>query len=190
MKPIALTAAVSAAALTVAVAPASADEVTETLNSAIEAYEDGDIQYALEEIAFATQLLRAMKTDDLVAFLPDAPSGWTREVNTDMNAGLAAMGGGIGAEAEYSGDGQRFSITIMADNPMVSAMSGMFGNAAMMAAAGKMVRVGREKFIDQNGDLTGVIDNRVLVQAQGGDIDVMAGVLETMDFRELGRFGN
>lgn len=187
MKQFALATAATFALFT---APATADEVTDTLNSAIAAYEDGDIQYALEEIAFATQLLRAMKTDDLVTFLPEAPEGWTREVNTDMNAGLAAMGGGIGAEAEYSGDGQRFSITIMADNPMVSAMSGMFGNAAVMAAAGKMVRVGREKFIDQNGDLTGLIDNRVLVQAQGGDIDVMAELLETMDFRNLGRFGN
>ncbi len=109
----------AAAAVLVAAQPLMADEISDTLQSALDAYEEGDAQYALEELDYARQLLLALKTDALVEFLPAAPDGWTREVNTEMNTGLAMMGGGTGAEATYEGDGQRVTITIMADNPMV-----------------------------------------------------------------------
>ena len=168
--------------------PASADEVSDALKSALDAYEEGDVQYAIEELDYAKQLMMAMKTEALVQFLPPAPEGWTREINSEMNAGLAMMGGGVGAEAEYSGGGDTFSITIMADNPMVGAMAGMIGNAAMMG--GRIERVGREKFMVKDGEVTGLVDNRIMVKGAGGDTDMILNVLGTMDFRELGRFGS
>ena len=174
-----------------AVGTAQADEVTDTLQSAIESYEAGDVAYALEELAYAQQLMMAMKADGLAAFLPEAPDGWTREINTEMNAALAMMGGGTGAEARYSNDSQSFTITLTADSPMVGMFAGMFGNAAILAAGGaKTIRVGRERFIDQDGQLTGLIENRILVQATGAEVDVMLPLIESIDFRELGRFGN
>ncbi|MEM7734034.1 MAG: hypothetical protein AAF280_14800, partial [Pseudomonadota bacterium] len=109
------------AAAMLSVGTAEADDITEALQSAIEAYEEGDTQYALEELDYAKQLLQALKTDALVEFLPEAPDGWSREVN----AGLAFMGGSTGAEATYDGDGQSITITVMADNPMVAGMAGM-----------------------------------------------------------------
>lgn len=169
------------------VGAAQADEITEALQSAIDAYEEGDTQYALEELEYAKQLLQALKTDALVEFLPEAPDGWTREVNTEMNAGLAFMGGGTGAEATYEGDGQSITITVMADNPMVAGMSGMIGNAALIGA--KIERVGRQKFMVHDGEINGLIDKRILVKASGGDVDAMLELLETMDFRALGKFG-
>lgn len=164
-----------------------ADDISEALQNALEAYEDGDTQYALEELEYAKQLLMAMKTDALVEFLPEAPDGWTREVNTEMNAGLAFMGGGTGAEATYEGDGETITVTIMADNPMVGAISGMISNAAVLGA--KIERVGREKFMIQNGEVSGLVDKRILVKASGGTIEAMLELLGTMDFRGLKRFG-
>lgn len=168
--------------------PGQADDITEALQSAMEAYEDGDTQYALEELEYAKQLLQALKTDALVEFLPAAPDGWSREVNTEMNAGLAFMGGGTGAEATYDGDGQSITITVMADNPMVAGMAGMIGNAGLMGA--KIERVGREKFMVMDDEINGLVDNRILVKASGGDVDAMLALLETMDFRALGKFGS
>ncbi|MEL6119946.1 MAG: hypothetical protein AAGL92_03805 [Pseudomonadota bacterium] len=176
-----------AAALAMSVSAAQADDITEALESAMQAYEDGDTQYALEELEFAKQLLQAMKTDELVQFLPDAPDGWSREVNTEMNAGLAFMGGGSGAEATYDGDGQSITITMMADNPMVAGMAGMIGNAGLMGA--QVERLGRQKFMIMEGEISGLVDNRILIQASGGDVDDMLELLETMDFRALGKFG-
>ncbi|EAQ03189.1 hypothetical protein OB2597_13633 [Pseudooceanicola batsensis HTCC2597] len=167
---------------------ARADDVTETLQSAMSAYEEGDLQYALEELEYAKQLMLTMKTDALSGFLPPAPDGWTREINTEINASLGMMGGGVGAEAEYSGDNESFTLTILADNPMVNAMGAMIGNAAAIGA--KIERVGREKFMVQDGTVQGLVDNRILVKAEGGEVEAMLTILEEIDYRELGRFGN
>ncbi len=171
-----------------AAAPVMADDITDALQSAIDAYEDGDTQYALEELEYAKQLLMALKTDALVEFLPEAPDGWTREVNTEMNAGLAMMGGGTGAEATYEGEGQRITISIMADNPMVAGMAGMISNAALLGA--KIERVGRQKFMVKDGEINGLVDKRILVKAEGGEVETMLELLGTMDFRGLKGFGS
>ncbi len=180
--------ALTAAVLSLTAVSVQADDVTDALSSAIEAYQDGDIKYALEELEYAKQLLKSMKTDELVLFLPEAPEGWTREVNTEMNASLTMMGGGTGAEAEYSKSGaESFKITFMADNPMVGAMSGLLGNAAVIGA--KIERVGRQKFMVQDGELTGLVDSRILVKASGGDTETMLETLKMIDFKALADFG-
>lgn len=178
-----------AALLAILPCAAPADEVTDALTSAIEAYEAGDVQYALEEMAFARQLMQAMKADSLAAFLPPAPEGWTRELDAEMNAGLAMMGGGTGAEARYEGPDGRFTVKLMADNPMVGAMAGMFANPMMMAAAGEIHRVGRQKYVDQSGTLITLVDNRILVQAEGAEAAAMLPLLEQIDYRALADFG-
>ncbi len=178
----------SALSLATFAGASTADEVTDTLNSALAAYEDGDIQYALEELDFAKQLMNTMKGDALSGFLPDAPDGWSRTDSAEMGAGLAFMGGGVGAEAEYNNGNETITITITANNPMIAAMAGMMGNAAAMGIP--LVRVGREKFMNQDGDLTAMIGNQVMVQASGGDVDTMVDLLKSMDLRGLGNFGS
>ena len=180
------TIAAAALALTLGL-PATADEITDTLQSALDAYNEGNAAYALEELDYARQLLLAIKTDALVGFLPEAPEGWTREINTEMNAGLAMMGGGTGAEASYRGDGASITLQLMADNPMVGALGGMIANAAMYGA--KVERIGREKFMLQNGELTGLIANRILVKASGAAPEAMIPLVEQIDFRALKTFG-
>ena len=168
--------------------PSLADEVTDTLSSALQAYEDGDIEYAIEELDYAKQLLQALSAQALNNFLPKAPEGWTREViEAEMNAGLAMLGGGIGAEAEYTDGSETVTVRIMAENPMVTMFGGMLANAGLMGM--KLHRVGREKFVFDDGELTGLIDNRILVQADGSSLEVMISILETMDFKGLEDFG-
>lgn len=179
---------VAAFALIAAAAlPAAADEVTDTLQNAIEAYNNGDIQYALEELDYAKSLISAMKTAAFSSFLPEAPKGWTREIDTDINRGLAMMGGGVGAEAEYTDGKHTFTIKMMADSPLIAGFLGMMTNASVMGI--KIERVGREKYMNQDGDLSAVVANRVLIQAEGAPVDVMVPVLETIDYDGLGNFG-
>lgn len=170
-------------------APVQADPIADTIRSALEAWEGGDRQFALDELIAAQQMIQSAKADDLSAFLPEAPEGWTREIRTDMNAGLAMMGGGIGAEATYQGPDASFRITIMADNALVASMGAMLSNAQLMATMGKVVRVGRVRFLQQDNSLQALIANRVLVQAQDADPAVMLPVLETMDLAALEKFG-
>jgi hypothetical protein len=177
-----------AAALALILAlPAAADEISDTLQSALDAYNEGDAVYALEELDYARQLLLQLKTDALTQFLPEAPEGWSREVNTEMNAGLAMMGGGTGAEASYQGDGKSITLQFMADTPMVAALGGMIGNAALYGA--KVERVGREKFMVQDNEVTGLVDNRILVKASGAEPEALLKLIETIDMRALKDFG-
>jgi len=177
------------AGLVLAAVPAAADEIEDTLNSALKAYKDGDVQYALEELSYAQQLLNAIKANALQGFLPEAPDGWTREFDQDTTSGMAAMGG-TGAAAVYSNGSERFTVTLLTNSPMVMGLAGVFANPAVLASQGKLVKVGREKFIAQSeNQLMGVIDSRVLVQAEGAAPEVMVPILEQIDFRALGRFG-
>lgn len=168
---------------------AAADEISDTLESALKAYQDGDVQYAIEELDFARLLLLELKTDALSEYLPPAPEGWTVEVNSEINAGMAMMGGGVGAEATYTApDGDNsFTITMMADNPMIASMSAMLANAGAMGL--KTERLGRQRFMVQDGEISGVVGNRVLIQARGDDTGLIFETLEKTDFRALADFG-
>ncbi|GAA3866775.1 hypothetical protein [Celeribacter arenosi] len=178
----------AAFAMIFAASPALGDDVTDTLDSAMAAYADGDISYAIEELDYAKQLLQSMQTGALADFLPEAPDGWSREDDSELGAGMAMFGGGTGASARYFNDaGEEYTLTILADSPMITMMSGMITNAAMMGL--KMERVGREKFVNQDGELSGLIGNRILVQASGADIETMKNALGQIDYKALGSFG-
>ncbi|MEM6729251.1 MAG: hypothetical protein AAF618_12185 [Pseudomonadota bacterium] len=170
-------------------AAASADEIEDALNAALEAYQAGDTTFALEELEFARIKLQELKADALIAFLPPPPPGWTRMEDDDMGAALGMMGGGAGAAASYTpeGGGASVKITLLADNPMVAGMAAMVANAGAMGA--KLERVNRQQFAIMDGQMTALVANRVLVQAEGGDEATMTMLLESMDFRALAGWG-
>ena len=172
-----------------ALADSHEDEITATLQSAMDAYADGDIQYALDELAYAQQLLQGLVAEGLQGYLPPALDGWTMTIDPEAAQGMGFIGGGTIARGEYCSDSGCFTITLMADNPLVTSMGAMLGNAQMMAAMGPIVRVNRQNFLNQDGDLSALIGNRIMVQAENGDVDVMVEHLEQMDFREMMTFG-
>lgn len=167
-----------------------ADEITDTLQAAIDAYNDGDVAYALEELDFARQRMIAIQADAFKQFLPEAPDGWEREVDDEMQAGLAMMGGGMGATADYrSGDGsQRYTITMMADNAMVASMGAMVANAAAMGM--KLERIGRQRVAINDGQAMALVNNRILITVEGGEEDLLMQAMERIDFDALSNFGN
>ncbi|MCC5992348.1 MAG: hypothetical protein JJT99_07465 [Rhodobacteraceae bacterium] len=170
--------------------PAQADPFIEALETAIEAYRDGDLQYAEDELAEARRLLGSMKTAGLANFLPEAPDGWTRDLDTEGGQMLGMFGGGTMAKANYSGNGQRFEISLMADNPMVAQLAMMLGNADMIAQmGGRVERINRVRFLREDRSLRSIIGNRILVQAEGADPELMIPLLEQMDFRAMEGFG-
>jgi hypothetical protein len=179
----------AAAFAALAALPAAADDVTDTIHSALDAYNDGDIAYATEELNYALQLLKEMRAGDLQSFLPGPLDGWSREFDDDAAMALGMMGG-TGASANYTSGGDDFSITLIMDSPMIAGMAAMFSNPAIAASSGgRMVRVGREKFIAMDGNVSALIGNRVLVQAEGDDTNAIIAHLETMDLRALSQFG-
>ena len=147
--------------------PAQADEIEDTLQLALEAYQAGDINAATEEIGYVGQLLKQLRAAALGAFLPEALPDWTR-AEGDSSAAMMGFGGGLAASATYTRGNDIIEIQLMADNAMVNTMAMMFANPAMMGSMGELKRIKRQKVvITQQGDLQAMIDNRILVQITG-----------------------
>ena len=99
------TAATLALAPVPSLADSHADPIATSLQNALDAYADGDLQYALDELAYAEQLLNALKAEGLAEFLPEPMDGWTMTLNEEAGAAMGFMGGGSIASGDYSGNG-------------------------------------------------------------------------------------
>lgn len=148
---------------------ASADDFTDTIESAKQAYADGDISGAKEELAYATQLLGQMRAGQLEKFLPDALDGWERkEAKGQSNAGAAMFGGGTTANAEYRRGKDRVKISIVTDSPMLASMGMLFSNPALSGSQGTMKRINRQKvLVKKNGNISAMIDKRIMLEIKG-----------------------
>lgn len=179
---------VLAAGLLALSVPASADEFTETLDAVAEAYAAGDINAAADDLAYAAQLLQHMKGDAFAALLPEAMDGWTREVQTEGNAAMGLLGGGVSARADYrNGAGASFSITMIADNPGFAGLVGMYANPQLLATMGEIVRIGRQNFVvSESGEISGLVGGRTMIQASGNaPREAIIAHLERFDFNAL-----
>lgn len=172
------------------VTPVMADDVSDALRAAMTAYQAGDLARTAEAMTIATQGLSGQQSAMLAALLPAAPNGWTREDNADFTKSFGVVGGGSGAEATYaSADGAlSFKLSFIADNPMVGGVAAMLGNAQMMAMMGKVIKVGDQPLLSQDGSISTLVNSRVLFQAQGGTEDQMLPLVQTIDFAKVGAF--
>lgn len=170
--------------------PAQADEIEEALQMALEAYQAGDINAAMEEIDYAAQLIAQLKAVGLSGFLPDPLPDWARVKGEDKTQTAAVLGGGMTANATYTRGNDGIEIQLMANNQMVIAMAAMFGNAAMMGSMGQIKRIKRQKVvITPQGELQAMINNRILVQITGrAPIEDKEAYFAAIDLRGLKEF--
>jgi hypothetical protein len=182
---------VIAAALTIGLiaTPALADEFTDALDSARAAYQERDLKATREELDYAVSLINGMKAEMLGKLLPEPLPGWTRESVEGEDAGMAMamFGGGTTASATYTKGTEDITITLVADSPMVMGLGGML--AGLASANGKPLRINRTQFALNEGELQGVVDNKVMVSVSGSasQADKIAQI-EAMDFEALGDF--
>jgi hypothetical protein len=178
-------------ALLIAAAPAGADEFTDTVEGALSAYRDGDITGAREDLEYAVKLLTAIKAESLAGFLPAALPGWTREDSDAAETGgmMGMLGGGTAAAATYLRGGDELTITLVANSPMVSGMAAMMSGIATIGSGAKPIRIQRTEFVQNDQDLQGVVDGKVLVSVGGNaSVEDKTAYLEAMDFEALADF--
>ncbi|MGF1546749.1 MAG: hypothetical protein ACFCUG_05450 [Thiotrichales bacterium] len=169
--------------------PAHADEIVDTINSALKAYKDGDFVVAKEDLDYASQLLAKQKATGLSRLLPKELAGWARKDGDTQALGAGMFGGGTMASAEYSKGEKNLNIQLMADNPMMAAVAGMFNNPSLMGAAGTQKRINRQKvMIDSDGEMTSMI-GKVLVQISGdASIEDKEAYFNALDIKALEGF--
>jgi hypothetical protein len=169
---------------------AHADDVTDTLAAATTAYGAGDLNGTAAQITAAARAVLALQTERLAGYLPEAPTGWAREIDASAAEDMTLMGmTGNMVQARYTDpQGNSFSLTLTADSPLVAQMAGILGNPQMMAMMGKVVKVAGQDMLEQDGSLSALVSGRVLVQAQGMQSDTMQGVLGAVDFTRLAAY--
>jgi hypothetical protein len=188
----------SLALVPLAAPPATADDIREQLDLAIELYEEGDLAGAVTELQFAIGEMQAKMGDAFALTFPPAPAGWTAE-DASQESGAAFMGGGTIVNRRYSEDGGSGSMEaqLIIDNPMIQGMAALFSNPAMLAANPNMqrVRMGRENAILEfdeaagRGEITFMAGGgRAMLKVQGDNLasgDQLVELLKAWDMDGL-----
>lgn len=165
-----LSATLATALLLAPALPAAADEIEDSIKTALEAYQAGDVASAKSELDYVSQLLSQQQSASLGSILPVPFDGWTQEAaGNEAAAGMAMFGGGLTAGADYHRGGDNVEIQVMADSPLIATMMAFYTNPAMAGATGgQMKRVGGQKVIQtQDGELQAVIHNRFMINVTG-----------------------
>jgi len=153
--------ALSVAALAL---PATADEIIDQINSAVELYKSGDFAGAAGELDFAAAQIRQLRAGEVSGALPAPLSGWTAR------------------DAETSAMGASFlqAVSMMLNNPMVMSGSGQ-----------KLIRVkGNKAALEWEGDggsINVVVGGNVLVTIEGRQCtqDDLTAYAEGVDYGML-----
>jgi hypothetical protein len=166
--------------------PASADDVTDQIHEALTAYDKKDLPTAIAGLQAAVNLMRQMRADVYGSLLPAAFGGWTADKVETVSAGVAMAGGGTGASRKYhKGDGE-VTVSILADSPLLQAMSALAssGLAAMTGARTEIVNGHRTLYMQDDSALTSFIGDRVLVRVEGKGQpeDTLKQFLTAVDF--------
>jgi len=181
--------------LVVAVGQANADEITDSIKEALEAYAEKAYAETVDSLGYALQLINQLRSDLIKGFLPKPLDGWKAEEGK-AQAGAGFLGGSmIGASRVYRDKRKQVKIDINdAASPMMQGMMTMFSNPAFATAGGgKWQKIKRQKAIvkynqdNRNGEITMVVDNKYVVKLEGSNLDKedMIAYAEAIDYKGL-----
>jgi len=171
-----------------------ADDVTDSISEAMDAYKDGEYTEAVESLNYASQLIQQKKGEGLTSFLPKPLSGWTAKNPESQAMGAAMFGGGVTAERRYTKDKSRVDVRIITDSPMMQGVMMMFSNPMFASSdGGKLGKIKRQKAIvkyDESkgkGEIKIVIANRFLVMVEGNKVtkDDLTDYAKAINYKKL-----
>ena len=173
---------------------ALADDVTDSVNEALQLYKDGKFSEAVNSLNYASQLIQQKKGASLEAVLPAALAGWTAEEATSQAAGASMFGGGVTAERRYTKDSSSVKVQIVTDSPVLQAVMMMMSNPMFATSdGGKMETIGGQKAIvkmdaaNKSGQIQIVVASRFLVTLEGEEVtkDDMSAYAKAIDYTKL-----
>ena len=177
--------------------PACADEILDSINEAIEAYNDKEYAEAAESLDYAKQLIQQLRSENIMKFLPEALPGW--ESKTAETQSMGMLGGMSGVQKEYwkpdTGDQgrKRITINIMGESPMMQGMMVMFNPAYAGAQGGKLQKIKRNKAIvkynpdSRRGEANVLVEKKYIVAIKGNSVDKkdLLDYAEAVDYKGL-----
>jgi hypothetical protein len=154
--------------------PCRADDVTDSINEALQQYKAGHYSDAAGTLDYAAELVRQKRGQSLRSYLPEPLGGWTAEESTSQAFGTAMFGGMVSAERRYEkGDGS-ITVKIVTDSPLLQSMIMMFANPMIAGMSGsEVLRIKGQKALihyavdERKGELNVVVSNKFLVSVEG-----------------------
>ncbi len=164
------------------------------MEQAIKQYKAGDYAGAVNNLDYASQLIRQKKSEGLVTVLPSPLEGWKAGEPQAQAVGAAMLGGGTTVSRDYTKGESTVTVSIVTDSPLMQSMMMML-NTPMFAGAsgGKLQTINGERAIvnytksQQNGDINIVVNNRFLVTVQGNNasLEDMISYAKAIDMKKL-----
>lgn len=151
--------------------PSYADDVTDAIDKALNAYKDGQSQQAISQLELATQLVRQQRATAMEGVLPAPLKGWTADAPESSSVGSAMFGGGSTIKRNYHKDGQTLSIEIVSDSPMLQSVMGLLTNPMFGAASqgGKIQMINGQQAIIKKDSVMLVVDKTFLITITGSE---------------------
>jgi hypothetical protein len=173
--------------------PAHADDVTDQIHEALTAYGKKDLPTAISGLQAALNLIRQMRADTYGALLPGPIEGWTAVKVETIPAAVAVAGGGTGASRKYHKGNAEVTVSILADSPLLQAMSALAssGLAALSGMRTEIVNGHRTLYMVEDGAFTSFVGDRILVRVEGKDLpeDTLKQFLIAVDFPAIEKAG-
>jgi hypothetical protein len=171
-----------------------ADDVTESIDEALEAYKEGEYSEAIESLNYATQVIQQKKAGQLSAFLPEPLKGWS--VNSKKGSGGAIFGGGSSSTRNYKKGSSSVTVSIAADSPAMQSMMMIFSNPMFASSGGgEMQKIKRQKAMvtyeegRKQGDIKIVVKKRFFVTIEGRNVsrDDLVSYAKGINYKKLSR---
>ena len=179
------------------VVPSRADEVTDTINEALQQYKAGSFNEAAGTLDYAAELIRQKRGQNLKTLLPEPLRGWTAAEATSQSFGTAMFGGMVSAERRYRKEDGSLTVKIVTDSPLLQSMIAVFANPMIAGMGGReLLKIKGQKALihyspeDRKGELNVVIANKFLVSVEGQGVvrEDLVDYASAVAYEKLGAF--
>lgn len=203
-----------AAALVAApMACALADDIDEQVQRGLKAYADKNYRGAIHELQFAISQIQEKLNAQYVTLLPEPLAGWQADNAEAQTTPAALFGGGTTlsrhyhkaggeqargeqARGEQTGGEQQVNIEILADSPMIQALSMFIMNPAMMTSEPgtrpyhyqQYKGILKHEKDKKGGEINLIVANRILVKVTGENLPddkPLEDYLKAIDFKKM-----
>ncbi len=172
---------------------ATADEISDQITTAKTVYETGDLRKAVQELQYAMAQIQEQINDANTTLVPGPLPGWSAGETQSQSGGFAGMTGTTISRDYSSETEESVSIQIMADSPLMQAMSMMLNNPMLMqmSPGTRMYRhQGHNGMIKHDAgsdswEITLMMQGRILIQVSGQGLSSKQPVIDYLKAIDL-----
>jgi len=173
---------------------ATADEVEDQINLALDSYRSKDYKAAVDDLNYAVAQIQEKLDSTNATLLPEPLDGWTATEVENNSAGMALMGGGTQMSRSYQRGSESLEISIIAGSPMMAGLLMMINNPMLLSSSPDMKpyrhkRIkGMQQVSGNRVETTLALAGQIMVQVDAtnlADPAVIEKYLEAMDFDQI-----